>query len=56
MHVQDYRINRLAHEPAEHFVILCLDNQNRLIGEETMSISTINQTEVYLREVVNAAL
>ena len=56
MHVQDYCINRLAHEPAEHFVILCLDNQNRLIGEETMSISTINQTAVYLREVVNADL
>ena len=56
MHVQDYCINRLAHEPAEHFVILCLDNQNQLIGEETMSISTINQTAVYLREVMNAAL
>ena len=46
MHVQDYRINRLAHEPVEHFVILCLDNQNWLIGEETMSIGTINQTAV----------
>ena len=56
MHVQDYSINRLAHEPVEHFVILCLDDQNRLIGEETMSIGTINQTAVYPREVVNAAL
>ena len=56
MHVQDYCINRLAHEPAEHFVILCLDNQNRLIGEETMLIGTINQIAVYLRKVVNAAL
>ena len=56
MHVQDYCINRLAHEPVEHFVILCLDNQNQLIGEETMSIGTINQTAVYPREVVNAAL
>ena len=44
MHVQDYCINRLANEPIEHFVILCLDNQNRLTGEEAMSISTINQT------------
>ena len=25
MHVQDYCINRLAHETVEHFVILCLD-------------------------------
>ena len=56
MHVQDYCIKLLAHEPVEHFVILCLDNQNRLIGEETMSIGTINQTAVYPREVVNAAL
>ena len=54
--VQDYCINRLAHEPVEHFVILGLDNQNRLIGEETMSIVKINQTAVYPREVVNAAL
>ena len=56
MYVQDYCINRLAHEPVEHFVILCLDNQNRLIGEETMSIGTINQTAVFPRELVNTAL
>ena len=56
MHVQDYRINRFTHEPVEHFVILCLDNQSRLIGEKTKSIGTINQTAVYPREVMNAAL
>ena len=56
LHVQDYWINGLAHKPVEHFVILCLDNQSRLIGEETMSIGTINQTAVYLREVVSATL
>jgi len=56
MDVQDYCINRLAHEPVEHFVILCLDNQNRLIAEDTMSVGTINQTAVYPRKVVNAAL
>ena len=54
--VQDYYINRLAHERSEHFIILCLDNQNRLISEETMSVGTVNQTAVYTREVVNAAL
>jgi len=32
--VQDYCINRLAHERREHFIILCLDNQNRLISED----------------------
>ena len=56
MHVQNYCINQLAHETVEHFVILCLDNQKRLIGEQTMSIGPINQTVVYPREVVNAAL
>ena len=54
--VQDYCINRLAHERREHFIILCLDNQNQLIREETMSVGTVNQTAVYTREVVNAAL
>jgi len=56
MHVQDYSINRLAHEPVEHFLILCLDDKNRLIGKETMSSGTINQATVYPREVVNANL
>ena len=56
MHVQDYCNNRLAHEPIDHFMILCLDNQNPLINEESMSIGTINQTAVYPRLVVNAAL
>ena len=37
-------------------MIVSLDNQNRLIGKETMSIGTINQTAVHPREVVNAAL
>jgi DNA repair protein RadC len=54
--VQDYYINRLAHERREHFIILCLDNQNRLISEETMSVGTVNQAAVYTRKVVNAAL
>ena len=54
--MQDYCINRLAHERREHFIILCLDNQNRLIIEETMSVGTVNQTAVYTREVVNAGL
>ena len=40
--VQDYCINRLAHERREHFTILCLDNQNWLISEETMSVGTVN--------------
>jgi DNA repair protein RadC len=47
--VQDYCINRMVHERREHFIISCLDNQNRLISEETMSVGTVNQTAVYPR-------
>ena len=32
--VQHFCVTRLAHEPVEHFIILCLDNRNRLIVEE----------------------
>ena len=54
--VQEYCINRLAHQPIEHIVILCLDNQNRLFAEETLSKGTMDQTPVYIREVVNLVL
>jgi DNA repair protein RadC len=30
--VQNFCVTRLAHEPLEHFMILCLDNRNRLIA------------------------
>jgi len=29
--VQHYCVSLLAHEPVEYFVMLCLDNRNRLI-------------------------
>jgi DNA repair protein RadC len=54
--VKHYCINRLAHEPIEHLIMLCLDNRNRLIAEEPLSKGTVNQTPVYIREVINAAL
>lgn len=54
--VQHYCVTRLAHEPIEHFMMLCLDNRNRLIGEARLSRGTIDQTPVYVREVINAAL
>ena len=34
--------------------MLCLDNRNRLIAEETLTKGTVDQTAVYLREVINA--
>ena len=54
--VQHFCVTRLAHEPIEHFMILCLDNGNRLIAEEVLSRGTVDQTPVYVREVINAAL
>ena len=54
--VQHYCLTRLAHEPVEHFMILCLDNRNRLIAEEMLPRGTVDQTPVCVREVINAAL
>ena len=54
--VQHFCVTRLSHEPVEHFMILCLDNRNRLIGEEVLSRGTVDQTPVSVREVINAAL
>ena len=54
--LQYYCVNRLAHEPIEYLLLLCLDNRNRLIAEETLSKGTVDQTPVYVREVINAAL
>ncbi|MBU95335.1 MAG: hypothetical protein CMM72_00740 [Rhodospirillaceae bacterium] len=53
---QHYCVTLLAHEPVEYFVMLCLDNRNRLIAEETLSRGTVDQTPVYVREVINSAL
>ena len=36
--------------------MLCLDDGNRLIDEETLSKGTVDQTPVYVRDVINAAL
>ena len=37
-------------------MVLCLDNQNRLIADETVSRGTVNQTSIYPREIDNLAL
>ena len=54
--MQHYCVTLLAHEPVEYFVMLCLYNRNRLIAEETLSRGTVDQTLVYVREVINSAL
>lgn len=47
MHVQDYYTKLSAHEPIKHIVILCLNNQSKLIGDETILIGAIKRTAVY---------
>ena len=54
--VQDYYISKLAHEPIVYMMVLCLDNQNRLIADEIVSRGTVNQASIYPREIVNLAL
>ena len=49
-------IRKLANEPIEYVMVLCLDSQNRLIANETFSRGTVNQTSVYPHEIFNLAL
>ena len=54
--VKHHCLTRLVHEPIEYLIMLCLDNRNRLIAEETLTKGTVDRTAVYLREVINAVL
>ena len=46
----------LAGETIEHFAVLFLDSQNRLLAIETMAVGTLTSTSIYPREIVRAAL
>ncbi len=54
--VRDFLVTWLRDKPAEVFVILFLDNQNRLIAAEEVFGGTISQTAVYPREVVRRCI
>lgn len=47
---------QLACQERELFMVLLLDNQNRLLAHETLFYGTISSTVIYPREVVKAAL
>lgn len=53
---RDWLRLQLAGEEREMFMVLFLDNQNRLITHETLFTGTLSHTEVHPREVVKAAL
>lgn len=54
--VRDYLTLKLAREESEHFMVLFLDVQHRLIEAEIMFSGTLTQASVYPREVVKRAL
>jgi DNA repair protein RadC len=54
--VKDYLRLALAHLEHEVFGILFLDNHMGVIEDEVMFRGTLNQTSVYPREVVKAAI
>ena len=54
--VRDYLVVRYAELQHEVFGAVWLDHQHRVLADEVLFIGTINQTSVYPREVVKAAL
>ena len=54
--VKNYLQLHLAGEQCEHFGVLYLDSQNRLIAFEHHFTGTLTQTSVYPREILRAAL
>lgn len=54
--IRDWLRLQLAGEEREVFMVLFLDNQNRLIAHEILFTGTVSHTEVHPREVVKAAL
>lgn len=48
--------DRFADEKKENFVVLCLDNKNKVIKEETVSIGILNASIVHPREVFKSAI
>lgn len=51
-----YMMDRLRFERKEHFVALHLDSKNRLVGEEIVSVGTLNSSLVHPREIFKTAL
>lgn len=54
--VKDYLRFSIGGEQREHFKVLFLDSQHRLIDAIVMFSGTLSQTSVYPREVVKKAL
>ncbi|HEU4965144.1 MAG TPA: DNA repair protein RadC [Bacilli bacterium] len=54
--VADYMMDRLRFQLKEHFVTLHLDTKGRLIGEEIVSIGSLNASIAHPREIFKLAV
>jgi DNA repair protein RadC len=54
--VYNYFKDELACKNKEHFIALFLDTKNRIIGEEVISVGTLNSSIIHPREVFNPAI
>jgi DNA repair protein RadC len=52
----EYVMDRMRHLKKEHFVILHLDTKHCVIGEETVSIGSLDASIVHPREIFKAAV
>lgn len=52
----DYLMEDLRYLQKEHFVCLFLNTKNHVIGQETLSMGTLNSSLVHPREVFRAAI
>lgn len=52
----DYMMDRLRFHLKEHFFVLHLDTKNRLIGEEIVSIGSLDSSIAHPREIYKTAL
>jgi len=54
--VYNYFKDSLANKNKEHFIALFLDTKNRIIGEEVVSVGTLNSSIIHPREVFSSAI
>ena len=54
--VYDYYSDHLSDKKKEHFYALFLDTKNRIIGEELVSVGTLNASVIHPREVFKTAI
>ena len=54
--VYNYFKDTLANKNKEHFIALFLDTKNRIIGEEVVSVGTLNASIIHPREVFCSAI